>query len=441
MSTIIEQPRYSCALSAQQTVLAIPRAHPILHSGPGCSEQSTTFQVTEGGLQGEGYTGGPHISCTNSSQKEIIFGGVEKLKDTISGALKIIDCDLFVVLTGCTADIVGDDTVSVAMDYAEEGYPVVGVETAGFKGNSYYGYSEVVKAIIEQYVGDVTPKVRKGVVNVFSIVPYQNPFWKGDLQEIKRILEKLGLEVNILFGVESKGVSEWKDIPNAQFNLLLSPWVGKDIVELLQQKYGTPYLQLPFVPVGAESTSAFLRQVGEFAGLDKNHVENVIADFEEVYYSYYNTLSGFIETYREEFAWDYFTVADSNYALGASVFLTNELGMSPKGIYITDDAKKSYQEEIIQQFLKQNEIFKDKVIFENDGGLLQSDIRSKLGENREDRELILGSTWEKFLARETENYYTSLSVPLTQDYVINTSYAGYRGGLTLIKEITRDIFR
>ena len=35
---IIEQERYTCAIGALQTVVAIPKAVPILHSGPGCGE-------------------------------------------------------------------------------------------------------------------------------------------------------------------------------------------------------------------------------------------------------------------------------------------------------------------------------------------------------------------------------------------------------------------
>ncbi len=438
MSTIIEQPRYSCAISAQQTVLAIPRAHPILHSGPGCSERSAYFSLTAGGAKGIGYTGGAHVSSTNSTQKEIVFGGIPKLRDTINGALKVIDADLYVVLTGCTSEIVGDDSFSAAQEFAQQGYPVVAAGTAGFKGNVYYGYKEVVCAIINQFVGDTEPNVRKGVVNVFSVVPYQNPYWQGDLEEIKRILQKLGLKVNILFGAESAGISEWKDIPNAEFNLLLSPWVGKEIVELLQQKYGTPYLEFPYVPVGAESTGRLLRKVGEYAGIEKAFVEQVIAEQEKTYYSYFADLENFLTLFNNEFAWEYFAVADSNYALGVSSFLTNELGMIPKGIYITDDAKKPYQDKIRQQFLTENELFTDVLVFENDGGLVQRDLRSRQGS---DRELILGSTWEKILARETNKYYTSLSLPLTQDFTLNRSYTGYRGGLELLKEITRDMFR
>lgn len=47
-------------------------------------------------------------------------------------------------------------------------------------------------------------KKKKGLVNVWSLLPYQNTFWRGDLTEIKRVLEGAGLKANILFGPESK---------------------------------------------------------------------------------------------------------------------------------------------------------------------------------------------------------------------------------------------
>jgi nitrogenase molybdenum-iron protein beta chain len=61
MSKSIEQPRFSCALAAQQTVVAIKRAVPVLHSGPGCS-----IKVDSLIGQGEGYAGGSTIPCTNA---------------------------------------------------------------------------------------------------------------------------------------------------------------------------------------------------------------------------------------------------------------------------------------------------------------------------------------------------------------------------------------
>jgi nitrogenase molybdenum-iron protein beta chain len=208
--SFIEQPRYTCALGGQQTVLAIPRALPIVHAGPGCSAKITGFAGQCGGKQGEGYGGGANIACTNSYESDIVFGGEKKLRSTIDGALQIMDGDLFVVMSGCTADIVGDDTIGIAKEYAEQGKPVVGVETGGFKGSSYFGHEMVVNAIIEQFIGDVEPQVRKGLVNVFSVVPYQNPFWRGDLQVLKFMLESIGFEVNILVTVHGPIVERYK---------------------------------------------------------------------------------------------------------------------------------------------------------------------------------------------------------------------------------------
>ena len=226
MSKIIQQCKYSCALGAQQTVLGIPRAIPIIHAGPGCSERQFMFLTGGSGYQGEGYAGGGHVACTNSSQNEVVFGGEKKLATLIEATQKVIDGDLYVVLAGCTAGIVGDDVQQVARDHSLPDHPVVGVDTAGFRGNNYKGHEIVVNGIIEQFVGKTEPKVRKGLVNVFSVVPNQNAFWWGDLEEIKRLLEGIGLEVNILFGYESAGVPEWKDFPNAELNIVLSPWVG-----------------------------------------------------------------------------------------------------------------------------------------------------------------------------------------------------------------------
>lgn len=261
MSKLIEQPRFSCALAAQTTVLAIPRALPIVHAGPGCASKTFLTLSQCAGNQGEGFGGGGQISSTNTGTKEVVFGGENKLRTLTENAFKVLDADLFVLLSGCTSGIIGDDIVSIANEFREEGRPVVGAETSGFTGNNYQGHELVVNSIIEQFVGNVTPKVQKGLVNVFSVVPNQDPFWRGDLEEIKRILTSIGLKVNILFGYESAGVFEWQNIPNAEFNILLSPWVGLKTVELLKKKYGTPFFHFPYLPVGGKATSLFLKNL------------------------------------------------------------------------------------------------------------------------------------------------------------------------------------
>ena len=78
MAGLIEQERYTCAIGALQTVVAIPRAVPILHSGPGCGVMIKGFFE-----RSAGYAGGETAPCTNFSEKEVVFGGTDRLRNII----------------------------------------------------------------------------------------------------------------------------------------------------------------------------------------------------------------------------------------------------------------------------------------------------------------------------------------------------------------------
>ena len=73
-------------------------------------------------------------------------------------------------------------------------------------------------------------------------------------------------------------------LPKAQFNLLVSPWVGLKNVKNLEKRFGTPFLHLSTLPVGATETSKFLREVGAFAGIDSSKVESIITEHEKYFY-------------------------------------------------------------------------------------------------------------------------------------------------------------
>ena len=69
----------------------------------------------------------------------------------------MIDADLYVALTGCASDIVGDDIESVARGFEGSSRPLVFTETGGFKYSNLTAHEQVVAAIADQYV---TPRRR-----------------------------------------------------------------------------------------------------------------------------------------------------------------------------------------------------------------------------------------------------------------------------------------
>ena len=430
LSSSIEQPRFSCALGAQQSVVAIPRAVPVLHSGPGCANKITSLIG-----QGEGYAGGSTIPCTNASENEVVFGGEKRLREVIDGALQVIDADLFVVLTGCTSDIVGDNVGSVVKDYRKSGVPIVYAETGGFKSNNYVSHEVVVNAIADQYsaTNRAPGGVKKGLVNVFASVPYQDPYWQGNLQELKRMLTGIGLRVNVFFGPESAGLSEWRELPNAQFNLVVGSWVGVGIAKHLQEAFGTPYLQFPYLPVGGIAATALLRAAADFAGLPAQPVDAFIAAEEHKFYTHIERMADFILEFRYGLPRRFYTVTDAAYAIGFARYLTNELGILPAGKqFVIDDTPRAFRKDIEEQFAHLSDRRSAQVVFEADGGAVSRAIRA---EPNESRALILGSGWDRDLARDLHADLLILSVPVQYRLVLDCGYAGYRGGLRAIEDI------
>ncbi|MDR2846284.1 MAG: hypothetical protein LBV63_03280 [Candidatus Methanoplasma sp.] len=436
MSKLIEQERFTCAIGALQTVVAIPKAVPILHSGPGCGMMIQGFYGS-----GNYYAGGSASPCTNFGENEVVFGGTERLKGLIENTYKILDTDLQVVLTGCTAGIVGDDVESIVSEFRDAGKPIVWVDTSGFKCSNFVAHSDVVKAIIEQYVSrseyEHPSRSDKRLVNLFASIPFQDPFWRGNLSEYKRLLEGLGLKVNILFGPFSGGVEEWKTIPEANFNVLVSPWYGEPIVKYLEERYGQPFTSFRYVPIGANETERFLRQVLEFAednnaDIDVKTADEFIRREVSAYYEELDSLATFLLEFRYGLPNHVHVIHDAGYVIGLCRFLLHETGIVPKEQFIVDGTPEEYRSLLSELLAQTSDKRMIPVTFDPDAGKAQNSIR-KL--DNSGRGLIVGSGWDKELALEKGFDFISAAHPSPYRLTLTTNYAGFSGGLRVIEDI------
>jgi nitrogenase molybdenum-iron protein beta chain len=432
-SNSIEQVRYGCAIGALHTAAAIPRVVPITHCGPGCADKQFMNLSYYNGFQGGGYGGGAVVPSTNATEREVVFGGADRLRELIGATLKVIDADLYVVVTGCIADLVGDDVGAVVGEFQRRGVPIVYAETGGFRGNNFTGHELVVKAIIDQYVGDYRGPRKEATVNLWSLLPVHNTFWRGDLAELKRILEGIGLKVNVLFGHESRGVREWKDIPKAQFNLVLSPWLGVSVAQHLEKKYGQPWLHIPAIPIGAKETGAFLRKVAQFAGLPAKRVEAFIRAEEKRYYLYLEDFSDFYAEYWWGLPAKFAVIGDSAYNLALTRFLVNQLGLIPGRQIITENPPDDVRDAIRAEYHAIAEDVSAEVDFEEDSYVIHRKIRETDFGHKPP--IIFGTTWERDLAKELKGALVEVGFPASYEVVINRACVGYRGALSLLEKI------
>lgn len=431
MNDIIQEPRHTCALGAHQTVVAIERAIPILHAGPGCGGKLYRGMSQAGGYQGAGYAGSDAVPSSNLIEKDVVFGGADKLTKLIEGALKVMDGDFFVVLTSCTSEIIGDDVANVVGKFRKAGVPIIYAETAGFKGDSYKGHELILESIIEQHIKP-SDKVRKGFVNVFASVPRHDPFWEGDLNELKELLSYLGLKANILFGFGSGGIKAFEAIPEAEFNLVVSPHIGLNAAKLLNEKFGTPYLHYPVLPVGGVETSKFLRTVGEFANLNSEFIEEVVKRKEDEFYHYLLRSADLLTEFQTNLPRKFYSIIDSNYTLGIARFLVNDMGYFPLTQYITENVQEDLRSTVEGYFTDLAPGISAEVVFSQDGGYINQHILSNA---KEEHPLIVGSSWEVDLAREIGALLISVGLPVIDRLILHSTYVGYKGGLNLVEDI------
>jgi nitrogenase molybdenum-iron protein beta chain len=273
-------------------------------------------------------------------------------------------------------------------------------------------------------------EIEKGLVNIWSVVPYQNTFWSGDIEQLISLVSSIGLTPNVIFGPNGS-VAALNKVPKAEFNLLVSPWVGLNNVKHLQEKFNTPYLHYPALPIGPTETSKFLRTVAEFAGIQSSIVEEIIQKQEDRYYYYIERASdNLLET--RLMPRRFITIADSLYALGIARYLTNDMGLIPEKQFITDSTPLEHQKRVSAEFEDFTDDIKATTIYSNDGGFVEEELRKIKFRSRP---LILGSAWDRVVAKDLKAYQLSVSAPVSDHMVLSKSYVGYDGGLHLTEDI------
>ena len=425
MSQMMENPKGGCVLAGINSVLgAIDRVCPVYHSGPGCCMQTTAADQGQSGHKHSCFVSGVSLPSSNMLEKEVVFGGTDKLKTTIQGALDVIDADAYFVLTGCTAGIIGDDIVSVTNEFQEKGYPVYPIETPGFAGDSNLGYEVIWNTLINQVIASDVPKDEK-LVNLFGIIPYHDPFFFFFLEEIDRILSKLGLKVNTFF-TRHQGMETIRTCSGAALNVIVNPWLFQGPARKFEEKFGVPSLRFPGVPIGATDTTRFVRAVAEALQLEQELVERVIQEEEDYVYHYLAQAVGVVSWKR------FAVVADANAAVGITRYLANDYSFTPVLVIVSEPIfRPADRERIIEQISELEYAVPPKVLFATD----QYEINQAIRREEKEITLLLGSSNEREIALEKEIQFVLAAFPVNERLVFNRTYAGYRGSLTFTEDI------
>jgi nitrogenase molybdenum-iron protein alpha chain len=212
---------------------------------------------------------------TDMQEPDIVFGGEKKLAKMIDEVVEMFHPPAINICATCPIGLIGDDLGAVAKAASERhGIPVLSYNCEGYKGVSQSAGHHIANNILMERVigsGDGVKKPDEYVINILGEYNIG-----GDSWEIERILHDIGYTVQ---GVLT-GDSSYEEIQNlhiANLNLVMCHRSINYIAEMMEEKYGIPWLKINFI--GIEATKKSLRDIALVTGNESfiRKTEEVIA--------------------------------------------------------------------------------------------------------------------------------------------------------------------
>ena len=287
----------------------IKGAIPLLHGPRGCAFFPKLVPPDAIRTQLLGLREPPPFPCTDMDERDVIYGGAEKLRNAILEVDRYYRPELIGVIISCPAAIIGDDIREIVEDARKrvESEIIYTPSSAGFSddertddfnrhaedlieiwkdperrpkwGIEKCGRLDTLYSLIEQLVEE--PKERSE--NSINIDTYGRFHWfenlSGEIEEMKGILSEIGIRVNTVF--PGCTVRDFKGLSKARLNFMRR---SERSAKFMKERFGIDYIFDLFGTryIGIQGAKRFYLDVAERFGLRKKAEEVVNARLDTI---------------------------------------------------------------------------------------------------------------------------------------------------------------
>ncbi|WP_330082734.1 nitrogenase molybdenum-iron protein subunit beta [Methylocystis iwaonis] len=387
-------------------------------------------------------------SCVSSSMTEdaAVFGGLNNMIDGLANAYNMYKPKMISVSTTCMAEVIGDDLNAFIKTSKEKGsvpqeFDVPFAHTPAFVGSHITGYDNVIKGVLEHFwdgKAGTAPALERKPNNSINFLGGFDGYTVGNLREVKRIFESMGVEYTLL----GDNSDVWDTPTDGEFRMYDGGTKLEDVANALHAK-ATISMQefctektLPYIatkgqevvalnhPVGVAATDKFLMEISRITGKpisaeltkERGRLVDAIADSSA-------------HIHGKKFA----IYGDPDLCYGLAAFLL-ELGGEPVHVLATNGGK-AWAEKVqalfdSSPFGKNCHVYPNKDLWH---------MRSLLF--TEPVDFLIGNTYGKYLDRDTGTPLIRIGFPIfDRHHKHRYPVWGYQGSMNVLVWILDAIF-
>lgn len=243
----------ACVFCGSRVVLyPIADAIHIIHGPIGCA--AYTWDI-RGSL-----SSGPELHrlsfSTDLRERDVVFGGVDKLSNALSELIDKHTPKAAFVYTTCIVGVIGDDVESVCSRMEKEkNIPVIPVQAPGFQGSKKDGYRVACEAL-SKLVGTLDREVPEYSINILGDFNLA-----GELWILLDYYKRMGIHVNATITGDGR-IDDIRSAHKSSLNVVQCSGSMIHLAKDMKEKYGVPFLRVSYF--GIEDMSDALYDVARF---------------------------------------------------------------------------------------------------------------------------------------------------------------------------------